>query len=106
MSRRTLKATAGSGKSKGRLREKVGGTYEGDPASKPEVESLVMTIDWPTFYAAIQKDITHGFKDRLAMLEQVASHFTSAQRSNDIPLQARLGIAVSPYLTRLLAARS
>lgn len=80
-------------KIKARLREKLEGTYGGVPASKPEVESPVMTMDWPTFYAAIQKDKIHGFEDRLAMLDQVASHFISAQHFNDIPFQARLGIA-------------
>ena len=80
-------------KNKARLREKLEGAYGGVPASKPEVESPVMTMDWPTFYAAIQKDKIHAFEDRLAMLDQVASHFTSAQHFNDIPFQARLGIA-------------
>lgn len=80
-------------KIKARLREKLEGTYGGVPASKPEVESPVMTMDWSTFYAAIQKDKIHGFEDRLAMLDQVASHFNSVRHFNDLPLQVRLGIA-------------
>jgi HKD family nuclease len=78
---------------KTRIREKLEGTYGGTPASKPEVESPVMTMDWPTFYAEIQKDKTHGFKDRLGMLDQVASQFAKVKHFNDIPMQERLGIA-------------
>ncbi|HHK1974239.1 TPA: phospholipase D family protein [Pseudomonas aeruginosa] len=78
---------------KARLREKLEGTYGGTPTSKPEVESPVMTMDWPTFYAEIQKDKTHGFADRLGMLEQIASQFANVKHFNDIPLQERLGIA-------------
>ncbi|WP_339547060.1 phospholipase D family protein [Pseudomonas sp. RA_35y_Pfl2_P32] len=75
------------------IREKLEDTYGGVAASKPEVESPVMTMDWPTFYAEIQKDKTHGFQDRLAMLDQVGSYFANTRHFNDIPLQARLGIA-------------
>lgn len=78
---------------KARIREKLEGTYGGTRTSKPEVESPVMTMDWPTFYAEIQKDETHGFEDRLGMLEQVANQFASVKHFNDIPLSERLGIA-------------
>jgi HKD family nuclease len=78
---------------KARIREKLEGSYGGKPASKAEVESDVMTMDWPTFYAAIQKDATHGFQDRLDMLAQVASQFANVTHFNDIPKQERLGIA-------------
>jgi len=75
------------------VRDKLEGTYGGNRAAKPEVESPVMTMDWSTFYAEIQKDKTHGFTDRLYMLDQVANEFAKAQRFNDIPFQERLGIA-------------
>lgn len=75
------------------VRDKLEGTYGGNPAGKPEVESPVMTMDWPTFYAEIQKDHTHGFTDRLDMLDQVANEFAKVQHFNDIPFQERLGIA-------------
>lgn len=75
------------------IREKLEGTYGGTPATKPEVESPVMSMDWPTFYAEIQKDKTHGFDDRLGMLDQVASEFAKVPHFNDIPIQERLGIA-------------
>jgi hypothetical protein len=52
-----------------------------------------MTMDWPTFYAEIQKDKTHGFEDRLGMLDQIASQFAKVKHFNDIPMQERLGIA-------------
>lgn len=77
---------------KARIRDKLVGTY-GTPSSKPEVDSPVMTMDWPTFYAAIQKDSLHGFSDRLDMLDQVAKEFAKVQHFNDIPYQVRLGIA-------------
>lgn len=75
------------------VRDKLEGTYGGNPARKPEVESPVMTMDWSTFYAEIQKDKTHGFTDRLNLLDQVANEFAKAQHFNDIPFQERLGIA-------------
>lgn len=78
---------------KARIRERLDGSYGGTPASKAEVESPVMTMDWPTFYAEIQKDNTHGFEDRLGMLDQVASQFAKFKHFNDIPIQERLGIA-------------
>ena len=80
-------------KLKAPVRDALEGSYGGNPATKPEVESPVMTMDWPTFYAEIQKDKTHGFTDRLAMLDQVACNFAKAQHFNDIPFQERLGIA-------------
>lgn len=75
------------------IRDKLEGTYGGNQAAKPEVESPVMTMDWLTLYTEIQKDKTHGFTDRLGMLDQVAHAFAKAQHFNDIPLQERLGIA-------------
>ncbi|MDR0214551.1 MAG: phospholipase D family protein [Comamonas sp.] len=80
-------------KLKAPIKDKLKGSYGGNPATKPEVESPVMTMDWPAFYAALQKDKAHGFTDRLSMLDQVANEFAKAQSFNDIPFQERLGIA-------------
>lgn len=52
-----------------------------------------MSMDWKTFYAQIQKDKTHGFDERLAMLDSVAREFASYHHFNDIPFQERLAIA-------------
>lgn len=80
-------------KLKAPIRDKLEGRYGGSQAGKPEVDSSVMTMDWPTFYSEVQKDKSHGFTDRLGMLDQVAHAFTKAQHFNDIPFQERLGIA-------------
>jgi HKD family nuclease len=80
-------------KTKTAIRDKLDGSYGGTPAKKPEVDSRVMSMDWPTFYAEIQMDKTHGFTERLAMLDQVASAFAKTQHFKDIPDQERLGIA-------------
>lgn len=75
------------------IRHKLTGHYGGTATAKPEVDSPVMSMDWPTFYAEIQKDKTHGFNERLEMLDKVASEFGKAEHFNDIPFQERLGIA-------------
>ena len=80
-------------KLKAKIRDKLEGNFGGTTPTKPEIDSPVMTMDWPTFYAAIQEDKIHGFDERLAMLEKVASEFAKAQHFNDIPYQERLGIA-------------
>lgn len=75
------------------IRDKLKGNFGGCSATKPEVDSTVMTMDWPTFYSEIQKDMTHGFFERLALLDQIANEFSKAKHFNDIPLEKRLGIA-------------
>lgn len=80
-------------RTKNAIRDKLDGSYGGIPTKKPEVDSRVMSMDWPTFYAEIQKDKTHGFTERLAMLDQVASAFAKTEHFKDIPDQERLGIA-------------
>jgi hypothetical protein len=76
-----------------KVRDKLEGKFGGIPPTKPELDSQVMTMDWATFYAAIQTDKIHGFEERLDMLEKVAHEFAKAQHFNDIPFQERLGIA-------------
>ncbi len=80
-------------KLKAKVRDKLEGNFGGTTPTKPELDSPVMTMDWPTFYAAIQADKIHGFDERLAMLDKVASEFAKAPHFNDIPYQERLGIA-------------
>lgn len=75
------------------IRDKLKGNFGGSAATKPEVDSTVMTMDWPTFYTEIQKDMTHGFFERLALLDQVANEFSKVKHFNDIPQEKRLGIA-------------
>ena len=80
-------------KLKAPIRDKLTGHYGGTATTKPEVDSPVMSMDWPTFYAEIQKDETHGFNERLDMLGKVASEFAKVEHFNDIPLPERLGVA-------------
>ena len=75
------------------VREKLDGTFGGMTATKPEIDSPVMSMDWKTFYTRIQEDKTHGFDERLALLDTVAREFSSYPHFNDIPFQERLGIA-------------
>jgi len=78
---------------KARAREKLEGNFGGVAPTKPEVDSPVMSMDWRTFYNQIQEDQTHGFEERLAMLNAIGKAFASAPHFNDISFEERLGIA-------------
>ncbi|QRR32479.1 hypothetical protein JNX00_12355 [Hydrogenophaga sp. YM1] len=62
-------------------------------SSKPAIQSTVMPMDWASYFAEVKKDKTHGFKERLAMLKAVREQFDRYETFNDIPFDARRGIA-------------
>nr|WP_316640013.1 integrase arm-type DNA-binding domain-containing protein [uncultured Roseateles sp.] len=80
-------------KLKSRELKKVADIYGDRKTSKPAVQSSVMPMDWASYLAKVKQDKTHGFKDRLAMLKSVREQFDEHEHFNDIPFDARRGIA-------------
>ena len=78
---------------KARELDKVADIFGDKKTSKPAVKSSVMPMDWATYLAEVKKDKSHGFKERLAMLKAVREQFERHQHFNDIPFDARRGIA-------------
>jgi HKD family nuclease len=73
--------------------KKVADIFGDSKISKPAVQSNVMSMDWVSYLAEVKKDKTHGFGERLAMLQAVREQFEQHEHFNDIPLDARQGIA-------------
>jgi HKD family nuclease len=73
--------------------KKVADIFGEKKASKPAVQSSVMPMDWASYLAEVKKDKTHGFEERLAMLRAVREQFDQHEKFNDIPFDARRGIA-------------
>lgn len=80
-------------KLKTRELKKVADIYGDRKTSKPAVQSSVMPMDWASYLAEVKKDTTHGFRERLAMLKAVREQFDQHEHFNNIPRDARLGIA-------------
>jgi HKD family nuclease len=81
-------------KLKARQLEKVVDLFGSRPTSKPAVLSNVMSMDWASYLAMVKEmDKTHGFNARLAMLKTVREQFDEHEHFNDIPFDARRGIA-------------
>ena len=78
---------------KARELKKVADIFGDKKTSKPAVQSSVMPMDWASYLAEVKKDKSHGFKERLAMLKVVREQFERHQHFNDIPFDARRGIA-------------
>jgi HKD family nuclease len=73
--------------------KKVADIFGDKKTSKPAVQSSVMPLDWASYLAEVKKDTSHGFEERLAMLKAVREQFTKHKHFNDIPFDARRGIA-------------
>ena len=80
-------------KLKTRELKKVADIFGDKKTSKPAVQSNVMPMDWASYLAEVKKDKTHGFTERLAMLQAVREQFYQNEHFNDIPIDARRGIA-------------
>jgi HKD family nuclease len=80
-------------KLKTRELKRVADIFGEKKTSKPAVQSSVMPMDWASYLAEVKKDKTHGFKERLAMLKAVREQFDQHENFNDIPFDARRGIA-------------
>ncbi|HEJ3685338.1 phospholipase D family protein [Pseudomonas aeruginosa] len=76
--------------------DKLKDQYGARPASKDALESRVMSLDWPAYLAAIQKDVQHGFAERLDLLDDIEDAFNSAPAFKDIDPQLRRAIAGLP----------
>ncbi|CUR69134.1 phospholipase D family protein [Pseudomonas aeruginosa] len=71
--------------------------YGESQASKPAVDSHVMSLDWPSFLSEIQRsDKNHGFDERLALLDQIRNAFLSTPHFKDLDGQIRRAIAGIP----------
>ena len=86
-------------KLKARDLKKVADIFGDRPANKPAVQSKVMSMDWDAYVAAVKKDNTHGFEERLAVLKTIRDLFDRHAHFNDMPLDARQGVAGLPSRT-------
>ena len=80
-------------KHKQRELKRIADVFGDQPSAKPAVRSRVMSMEWDEYLTELQKEKTHGFKDRLAMLEVVRDLFKKHKHFNDIPIDARRGVA-------------
>lgn len=76
--------------------KKVADLFGERPTTKPIVQSKVIPMDWTSYLAEVKKDKTHGFKERLALINVIRQHFKDNQHFNDMPLDVRKGIAGLP----------
>lgn len=67
-----------------------------EPATKPSVDSEVMSLGWDGYFAKVKEDQIHGFQERLELLQVVAGYFSAYRSFNDMPLPVRKGIAGLP----------
>ena len=72
---------------------RISGQYGGVGSKKPAIDSPVMSMDWPTFFERVKQDKTHGFAERISMLEAMKVQFNKHAHFNDMELDVRLGIA-------------
>lgn len=70
--------------------------YGERPAGKAAVDSSVMTLGWENYLALLKEDKQHGFKERLAFLDQIKTAFASAATFQDLDGQTRRAIAGLP----------
>lgn len=80
-------------KLKTRELKRVADIFGEKKTNKPAVQSSVMPMDWTSYLVEVKKDKTHGFEERLAMLKAVREQFDQHEHFNDIPVDARRGIA-------------
>ncbi|WP_447591060.1 phospholipase D family protein [Aquipseudomonas campi] len=74
-------------------RDRLLDQYGDKPARKSAVESVVMSMDWPTFLKRIKQDKTHGFNERLNLLSRVQQEFATTPHFRNMHEQIRRGIA-------------
>lgn len=76
--------------------EKIADLFGGYSATKPAVQSRVMSMDWANYLAEIKKDKTHGFDERFGLITSINQYFKEYQHFNKMPLAVRKGIAGLP----------
>lgn len=71
--------------------------YGESPTTKPAVDSYVMSLDWASFLSEIQRvDETHGFDERLVLLDKMQNAFLSTPHFKDLDGHIRRAIAGIP----------
>lgn len=62
----------------------------GTPGStRSAAQCDLLAMDWPTYLRALEKDHTHGFKERVAMITRVREMLTSESRFQELDLEDR-----------------
>lgn len=89
-------------KLKARDLKKVADIFGDKPATKPATQSKIMPMEWKEYLAAIKKDKSHGFKDRLELIAEIREYFQNHQHFNDMDLGVRKGIAGLPSKSKTI----
>lgn len=89
-------------KLKARDLKKVADIFGDKPATKPATQSKIMPMEWKEYLAAIKKDKSHGFKDRLELIAEIREYFQNHQHFNDMDLDVRKGIAGLPSRSKTI----
>lgn len=89
-------------KLKARDLKKVADIFGDKPATKPATQSKIMPMEWKEYLAAIKKDKSHGFKDRLELIAEIREYFQNHQHFNDMDLDVRKGIAGLPSKSKTI----
>lgn len=89
-------------KLKARDLKKVADIFGGKLATKPATQSKIMPMEWTEYLAAIRKDKSHGFKDRLELISEIREYFQNHQHFNDMDLDVRKGIAGLPSKSKTI----
>lgn len=89
-------------KLKARDLKKVADIFGDKPATKPATQSKIMPMEWKEYLAAIKKDKSHGFKDRLELIAEIREYFHNHHHFNDMDLDVRKGIAGLPSKSKTI----
>ncbi|PHV17436.1 hypothetical protein CSQ90_09005 [Janthinobacterium sp. BJB303] len=89
-------------KLKARDLKKVADIFGDKPATKPATQSKIMPMEWKEYLAAIKKDKSHGFKDRLELIAEIREYFQNHHHFNDMDLDVRKGIAGLPSKSKTI----
>lgn len=89
-------------KLKARDLKKVADIFGDKPTTKPATQSKIMPMEWKEYLAAIKKDKSHGFKDRLELIAEIREYFQNHQHFNDMDLDVRKGIAGLPSKSKTI----
>lgn len=76
--------------------KKVADIYGNKATTKPAVRSKVMSMEWDDYLVEVKKDTYHGFKERLALINEIRQYFQTHIHFNDMDLEVRKGIAGLP----------
>ncbi|OTP75921.1 phospholipase D family protein [Caballeronia sordidicola] len=89
-------------KLKARDLKKIADIYGDRATTKPAVQSKVLSMEWKDYLAEVKKDKYHGFKERLALINEIREYFQTHSHFNDMDLEVRKGIAGLPSKTKVI----